>query len=125
MRRLPDTSARVQQELRLLMALSAPLQATRGYGAAEVGEVCGRARALCERLGESVALFGVLWRLGLFFVLNRAEWRAGGELAEQCQRLAEGAGDPGLLVAAHLLQGERGRAQAQAAGYQPEAAAGQ
>src|SRR5438876_1164749 len=48
---LPDTSERAQQELALQIALGAPLIATKGHGALEVGTVYARALELCRRVG--------------------------------------------------------------------------
>jgi predicted ATPase len=102
--KMPQTPRRDQQELRLLMALTIPLQTIQGYAAPDVGEVCVRARALCEQLGESVAHFSVLWRLALFDMV-RGELQSARSLCEQCLRLAQTAGDPGLAVPAHMLLG--------------------
>jgi predicted ATPase len=102
--KMPDTPQKAQQELRLQMALTMPLQTTRGYASPEAGQACNRARALCEQLGESVARFPVLWRLALFYMI-RDEQQTARALAEQCLRLAHGVQDPGLLLEAHLILG--------------------
>src|SRR5262249_46993090 len=62
---LPDTPERIQQELTLEITLGAPLTATKGYAAPEVGQVYTRARELCRQLGEPTQLVPVtfgLWR---------------------------------------------------------------
>jgi adenylate cyclase len=102
--KVPESSRRAQQELRLLMALTIPLQTIQGYAAPDVGEVCSRARALCEQLGESAAGYSVLWRLALFEMV-RGELGPAQSLAEQCLRLAHTVGDPSLLTAAHMILG--------------------
>jgi predicted ATPase len=102
--KMPETPRRDQQELRLLMALTIPLQTNQGYAAPEVGAACSRARALCEQLGESAAGYSVLWRLALFEMV-RGELQSARSLAEQCLRLAQSADDPGLAVPAHMLLG--------------------
>jgi predicted ATPase len=98
---LPDTPERAQQELRLQLTLSLPLQATRGMGALEVQQTYLRGRTLCQQLGDSVQLFPVLYGLQLFSLV-RAEFQTGRELAEQLLRLAQSVQAPPLLVEAHL-----------------------
>jgi predicted ATPase len=100
---LPDTPERAQQELTLQIALGAPLQATKGFGASEVEAVYTRARELCRQVGETPQLFPVLSGLWLFYV-NRAEHGTARELAEQCLSLARRAQDSALrLQAYHAL----------------------
>ena len=48
-------------ELGLRIDLTTPLIASRGMAAPEMGETIIRARALCERLGETTRLFPVLY----------------------------------------------------------------
>ena len=97
---LPDTPERAQQELTLQIALGAPLQATKGFGAPEVETVYTRARELCQQVGETPQLFPVLWGLWLFYT-GRAEHETARELAEQLLSLAQSAQDPALLLQAH------------------------
>jgi class 3 adenylate cyclase/predicted ATPase len=101
---LPETPERVQQELALQMALGAPLTATKGTAAREVGEAYARARKLCQQLGETPQLFPVLRGLWLFYIA-RAEHQTARELAEQCLRLAQSARDPALLLEAQYMLG--------------------
>ncbi len=60
---LADSPERSQQELVLQVALGAPLIATKGYAAPEVGKVYIRAQELCEEVGDTPELFPVLWGL--------------------------------------------------------------
>jgi predicted ATPase/class 3 adenylate cyclase len=101
---LPATDEHVQQELVLQLALGAPLMAMKGYSAPEVGQALGRARALCRRIGETLRLFPVLWGLWVFYVV-RTEFGVAQELAAECLELARQAGDPGLLLEAHVSLG--------------------
>ncbi len=101
---LPDTPERAQQELSLQMALGAPLTATKGTPAREVGEAYARARELCQQLGETPQLFPVLRGLWLFYI-GRAEHQTARELAEQCLRLAQSPRDPALLLEAQYMLG--------------------
>jgi len=78
--RLPNTTARARQELRLYITLGVPLIATEGYAAPSVGDVYQKARKLCQRLGETPEISQVLWGLWTFHLL-RAEMTAAREIA--------------------------------------------
>ena len=101
---LPESPERFQQELTLQLALGTPLIATKGFGSPEVGKVYARARELCRQAGEAPQLFPVLWGLWVFYTA-RAEHIVARELAEQCLRLAESAGEAFMLVEAHHALG--------------------
>src|SRR5262249_27225756 len=96
---LPDTPERARQELRLQMMRTASLQVLQGYSSPEAGQACGRARVLCEQLGDSVRLLPVLWCLSLFHQ-TRGELTTTLALAEQCLALARSFQGPALLVEA-------------------------
>ena len=49
---LPDSPARSQRELALLLILGQRLMAVKGYGVSEVGESYTRAHTLCQQVGE-------------------------------------------------------------------------
>lgn len=68
--KVDDTMLRDQHELRLSIALGAPLIHARGYAADEVAQVYGRARELHVRVGDASQLFLVLWGLWLFDVVR-------------------------------------------------------
>jgi predicted ATPase len=101
---LPDTPQRAQQELMLQISLSAPLVATRGYAAPEVGRVCARARELCKQVGEMPQLFSVVFQLFQFYGV-RAEYETALDLLEQNLSLAERAEDPVLVAMTHWGMG--------------------
>ncbi len=101
---LPDTPERTQQELTLQIALGVRLQATKGYGAPEVGTVYTRARELCRQLGETPQLVRVLPGLWNFYLV-RAELQTTRELGEQFLTLAQSVQDPVPLLEAHLALG--------------------
>jgi predicted ATPase len=67
---MPESSQRTQQELLLHIAIGVPLIHSRGYAAAEVGQVYDRARALYSQVGETSQLFSVLWGLWLYYVVR-------------------------------------------------------
>jgi tetratricopeptide (TPR) repeat protein len=97
---LPETRERAQQELPLQMAMGTSMLATSGLTTSETGQAYSRARELCHQLGESSQLFRAL--IGLrFFYTALGELQTARELGEQLLRLAQSAGDAGLLVEAH------------------------
>jgi class 3 adenylate cyclase/predicted ATPase len=104
LRALPDTPQRAQQELALQMMLGPALIATRGNGAVEVGAVYKRALELGRQVGQDAQLFPVLFGLRSFHLI-RGELHPAFDLAQQLTSLAESAQDSGLLVEAHLAQG--------------------
>ena len=101
---LPDTPERARHELTLQAALGAPLQATKGWAAPEVGQAYTRARELCQQVGETPELFPILWGLFPFYGV-RAEFQRQRELGEQLHNLAQSVQDPVLLLEAHLAMG--------------------
>jgi predicted ATPase/class 3 adenylate cyclase len=101
---LPETPERFQQELTLLLALGTPLIDTKGFASPEVSGVYSRARELCRKVGSVRQLFPVLWGMWLFYNA-RADHQVAREMGEECHRLAESAGDPELLIAAHHARG--------------------
>jgi predicted ATPase/class 3 adenylate cyclase len=101
---LPESPQHFQQELMLQISLGTALIATKGFASPEVGAVYARAREICQQAGDTLQLFPVLWGLWVFYTA-RAEHIVARELAEQCLRLAEGAGDRTLLVEAHHALG--------------------
>jgi len=101
---LPDTPERKQQELMLQISLPAPLIATRGYGAPEVGRALKRARELCQQIGETPQLFTALILLVMFYAL-KAEYRTAIELGEQTNRIADKEDDPFLRSVSYSVLG--------------------
>jgi predicted ATPase len=98
--RLPDTPARADQELTLLLALGVSLVATKGFASPEVEETYVRARELCLRADNTSTLFPVLYGLWNVYLL-RCELPQCKELATQMFELARGQSDPVLLLQAH------------------------
>jgi len=104
LRMLSDMPERIPQELKLQIALSAPLISTKGYAASELERTCLRARELCRQLGDTAQLFSVLAGLQPYYAM-RTEHRVARELADQLFKIAQEAQDPALLVEAHVAQG--------------------
>ncbi|MBN1136554.1 MAG: hypothetical protein JXM73_08205, partial [Anaerolineae bacterium] len=100
---LPETPERFQQELAMQLALTAPLQATKGYAAPETGHAYARARelALHRGAGESPQQVQTLALLGSYYYM-RAECRTSLELYEQAAAMAQRLGDPLLVTMGHL-----------------------
>jgi predicted ATPase len=97
---LPESRARSQQELVVQMALGLALRATKGQAAPEVERLYTHAYALCERVGEPLQRFRVLWGLWMVYS-NRGEYQLMLQVGEQLLRLAEHLQDPDLLLEAH------------------------
>jgi len=101
---LPDSAGRAQQELTLQIALGAPLIAVKGFAAPEVQKAYGRARELCQQVGETPQLFPVLWGLYAFHLV-RAELQTTRDIAEKFLSLAQSVQNSALLVEAHRAVG--------------------
>jgi predicted ATPase len=80
------------------------LIATKGNGAVEVGAVYQRALELGRQAGQDTQLFPVLFGLRSFHLI-RGELRPAFELTQQLMSVAESVQESGLLVEAHLAQG--------------------
>jgi predicted ATPase len=91
---LPETLDRTQRELELQIALGAPLIATKGFGATEVGAAYARALELCRKIGQTPELFPVLFGLSIFYLV-RAELKKTRELAEQLLKPGRACGRSG------------------------------
>ena len=98
---LPDTLERTQQELDLQITLGPVLIVLKGNADPEVERVYTRARALCQRVGETPRLFTVLAGLNNFY-RGRGKHQTARELGEQLLGLAQRVQDPALLLEAHL-----------------------
>jgi DNA-binding winged helix-turn-helix (wHTH) protein/predicted ATPase len=101
---LPETPERKEQELRCQMALHVPLILARGYTTSEVEQVCTRARALCQQLGDTAHLGQVTLALHRFYIV-RAEVLRAHDLAEQLMRFAAEGCDQDLVLASHVALG--------------------
>jgi tetratricopeptide (TPR) repeat protein len=102
---VPETPARHQHELDLLMALNLALQVTKGYGVPELESGLTRAEALSQQVGEPLQRFAVLFGLWSFRI-TRAEYQTALAVAEQLLDLAQRQRDPALLLGAHYVLGQ-------------------
>lgn len=96
---LPESPERNRHELRLQLALGAPLQASRGFVSREVEETYGRALSLSRGLGESPERFRALAGLATFYRNHDAKRAL--ELGEEVLAHAEQTGEPSQLLFAH------------------------
>ena len=102
--RLDPSPERDSSELELLGLLGTATIASRGYADPEVGPVFDRARALCERLGETPQRFAMMWGNFAFHVV-RGDFRLCADLAEEAMEFGERLNDPGILMEALFLRG--------------------
>jgi tetratricopeptide (TPR) repeat protein len=101
----PPSSKRYELELKLQIALGAPLLATEGWGAAERGEALERAYELGQRMGGRDQLIQAMFSLA---DLSRAKgsYRTSLRLGEQMLDLAGQSSDLQHLALAHGTLGE-------------------
>ncbi len=100
---LRDTPQRLQEELRLLIALGTPLAQVQGYRSPEVERTYTRARELISRVGEALPRLRLsYWGLYAFY-FSRAEYTQAHELAEQLVAQGERQGERKLLALGHRM----------------------
>jgi len=97
---LPDGVERDRQELSLQTDLGQYLAALRGPAATEAVAAFARAQNLCEKLGEDIQLFWVVYALQWVHIL-RLELEVARDLGARQLALAERSGDSSMLMAAY------------------------
>lgn len=102
---LPDTVERKEQELRLHIALGAPLMAIKGFAAKEVEQANARAREICLLLDATPQLFQVLWGQWAFYFFVGTKLQTSREVAEQLLSLSENLQDRDLRLEANYALG--------------------
>jgi tetratricopeptide (TPR) repeat protein len=102
--RLPPTADRDGLELALQTALGSALMTLQGYSSDEVEAAFAKAQVLCERLGNQGQLFHSVLGLWTYYV-TRANYTKGLELAERLLLMAQGQGQPAILVFADYCLG--------------------
>ena len=95
---------RDRQELELLIALGVPTIAARGYMAADVESIYGRARDLCDNVTDTPHRFTVLRGLWNSAFLRKPLLKAQ-ELSAELLALADAQGDHTRRALAHRAQG--------------------
>jgi len=101
--RAPDSTERDRSEIALQLALAEALIADRGWTAAETQPCWTRASELCERTGDTAALFPILF--GQFSTSLSRGAPDMHDLAQQALQLTQGSGDTGLSAVAHAMAG--------------------
>jgi predicted ATPase len=101
---IEERNARAELEIGLQATLALALTSAKGYAAPDVEQAYGRARALCNQIGDTPKLFPVLYGLFIFHWV-RGHLQTARESAEELLRIAEGARDPALLLIAHSSLG--------------------
>jgi tetratricopeptide (TPR) repeat protein len=97
--RLPGGQQRAHQELQLQLSLGITLIATDGYSASAVQEAYGRARELCQQVGDNAHLAPILGGLWQFHVM-RGQFHTVREIGEQLLTSAKTTLDPAVELAA-------------------------
>ena len=99
---LPESPARLQLELGLLMYLGLCQRTLQGWAAPQVEGIYSRAREICHQLGDAPELFPALWGLTLFHAI-RGDVALFSQLAESLLEQATAAGRNEFLIGAHQM----------------------
>ena len=97
LRTMPHSPRRAEQELMLLLALGTPIAVTKSWNSPDMELVYGRARELCQEVGETPQLFPALFGLAANYYM-RGEYGPAREIIEQNLRLAQRSGDTNMLL---------------------------
>jgi predicted ATPase len=100
---MPESPARIEQELAIQMILGAAL-ITRGWASPEVAQTYARARQLCAQIGATPEIFPVL--IGLFgFSITNLDIAGAQRLAEQMLEMASANDDSAIRLWANNAAG--------------------
>ena len=102
--KVEESSERQRRELALQTVLGTSLAATQGYAAADVLVAMARARVLAEELGQQPELAPIIWGLFAYYLVS-GDMPEARTIADQYLRVAEGIGDPAMLIGAHIANG--------------------
>ena len=100
LRELPESSARDERELEILILLGPVLMNTEGSSSEKVRDTYLRARDLCDRLGERAQRFPVIWGLWAH-AIQVGEFSSALGLAHEALEVAESLGNEDFLLQAH------------------------
>jgi tetratricopeptide (TPR) repeat protein len=98
---LPENTARIHREIRLLLTLGRPLLSAKGNAASEVGQLYIQVRKLCEQVDDPSSHFAALHGLRVFYNA-RAEHHQASEAGEEALRIAQRLDDSELLAEGYL-----------------------
>ena len=93
---LPPAPERAQLEFALQMGLGAPLIATKGYAAPEVGRAWGRARELSQQMGDPPQLWPARRAIYQYYLV-RADHQTALGIAQQMADAGDSAGEAPLF----------------------------
>ncbi len=99
-----DERSRLELEVGLQAIRGLTLATARGYAVPEVAECYGRARELCDQIGNVPQLFPVLYGLFIFHWC-RGHLKSARASAEEMRSIAASVGDPALLLVGHSALG--------------------
>ena len=100
----PETEQRMQQEVKLQIALAVPVKVIKGYASPEVRRIYDRAYDLCQKLGDTPDLFTSLVGLTRYYGLS-GDLETGSKLSEQLLAIAQATNENDLLVVAYSQMG--------------------
>ena len=100
---LPDSPEWAHHELPFHLALHAPLLATSGWASPDLGRSMERAYALCQQVGETPELFGVLMGLCMVHMGGPSRLQTSWEITEQMLRVAQAQDDATLVQRAQFF----------------------
>ena len=99
---LPESPERDVMELQILSPLGTAYIASRGYASPEVGPIFGRARELCEKIGDPTALLAVMWGIWVWNLVC-GKLPLCRDLAQEAMDWAEDGGDRDIIMETHHL----------------------
>jgi class 3 adenylate cyclase/tetratricopeptide (TPR) repeat protein len=100
----PESDERNRVELRMQVAIGAPLIITRGYAHESVRHAFERAHELCSRVADATELFEAVYGLSTYY-LNRGEMARAHELSQRLIELADRTPGPSRRPWAHQQLG--------------------
>ncbi len=101
---LKESHEHAEQTLQFLTALGPAYIAVQGYATPEAGPILQRARDLCQRIGASPQLFGIM--LGMWeWRIVRGDLPLCVDLAAEGMAFAERQNDPGMMMEALFMPG--------------------
>jgi predicted ATPase len=104
LKKLPESAHRDAQELELFLGYLPALNVSRNWSTTEAGAAYERARQLCESLGETSRMFGILLGQSVFY-FGRGEHQRAHDIALQVHGLAGRSDRPDLRQRACWLLG--------------------
>lgn len=102
--RLPEAPEHTRLAAEMYASLATALQASQGYGVVELGRVYERAFELLRRAEDTGRLFGLLWGIAIFHLVQ-ADFESAFRYAKQLLAEAERIGDTHGRIGGHFTLG--------------------